>query len=157
MKLSEQYGKTDKIEANHISDSPKFKLKLMLKRLLPKPSLIRRAADGTLAIVEGYWRDEKHKDTGLPWPRQNLLLWPFFIRFQFKLKKVESVASITNYKGSSHCRICKCPNETHEYSLTHQDGTHLRWPGGLRHYYLLHFTVPSRPFHEHIMSYKLRF
>lgn len=66
----------------------------MLKRLLPKPSLIRRDANGTLAIVEGYWRDEKHKDTGLPCPRQNLLLWPFFIRFQFKLKKVKSVASM---------------------------------------------------------------
>jgi hypothetical protein len=116
---------------------------------------------------EGYWANSEDEKSNFPFPVGSDTAWPGKDEFLTKLRKKQSSAEETSYRGMSHCRLvgkhnCQSDsgfddqpvkdNGSSEFSITSPNGDLITWPEGYAHYVEVHNVKPSREFYNFIMN-----
>lgn len=121
---------------------------------------------------EGFWNskflDDDHSNgsgsdseegTPLPFPQatHKKVSKTFLDKLeQIIQSKTQESTFVTQYKGFSFCRLCKCRNGSCEYNFQHPTtGISFTIPSGLVHYYKDHNVQPSTEFQAYIASFPL--
>lgn len=100
--------------------------------------------------VEGYWHESFRPDSPYPMPVSDPLFDQWVERQSFldALSRVESqLATVTQYRGWSNCRLCDCHNGSREFSFLNW-----KWPIGFRHYIEEHRVRPTQAFQDFIRA-----
>jgi hypothetical protein len=103
---------------------------------------------------EGYWINEQNLDLPIPlinkYPTDTLK--EFINVFTKVLENVKkNTSNISDFLGSSKCRICKKYNGSKEFKFTLKENT-IYVPEGMLHYYLEHNVNPSDEFYSLVNS-----
>jgi hypothetical protein len=112
----------------------------------------------TTYVGEGFWRDSLDQPSSLPYPHPHPQRQPGLDDFLRKLVQVEAGCLTEDSKApSSICCLCDVETsaDNFDYVLIRTGDLEVRWPMGLRHYYLEHNVVPSKEFRAIIMGTSL--
>jgi hypothetical protein len=127
---------------------------------LAKEEIMHKSPD----LIEGWpWRRQiiLSSENFFPWPIENPDPIPQLKPFIANLITLEEEiinnqtdkdrAHYIGFKGFSWCRLCNIYNNgSIEYCHIYQNGLHLNWPQGLRHYYEAHNVIPSKEFYDFV-------
>lgn len=99
----------------------------------------------------GFWGDtEGESAIGFPWPTIRPRSYPPDLALVERLKRVQKVVRVRQYKGWSDCRLCKQMNGSREYYTDSYT-----WPEGYAHYIQEHNIEVPPKFVDYIKKFPL--
>jgi len=105
--------------------------------------------------VEGYWKSSPNEPSPFPYPAGRDQPWRGLESFIRALSNVEkyllSVKAFVRVDEERNCKLCgKSDNKGQIDFVTNES---IRWPGNLKHYFLVHNMAPSKEFYTYIMNF----